>query len=101
MKITIENQGQPIINGAMINQQCTNLIAFEVDLKSKNCEVDCIFLDNHVPGIGIAATEYSLYLDTSQPHDSITTILFPKFNGWDVWCATIGRYTLRGCLIKL
>lgn len=99
-EIKITTQGAPEIASGVVNYKKRGDIAiFEIDMRSKNCEVIAHF-GSFVgePGIMIDTTENSLHLHPAET--GVTVIEFPGFKGWSVFASGIGRYTLRVCLTK-
>lgn len=94
-------QGAPIINSGNIIRKSKNIVLLEIDLKSKYCEVDCLFKDDEGNfGIHIGTTKHSIHLNTGVKKDEPTVIEFSNSNGWGIYLANISRYTLRICLIR-
>ena len=101
VKIKLKNRGEPVINRGVIREVNENLIAIEIDLKSKWCEVSCTTGGNgDIIGIYIDATTKSTNLRKGAKVDEPTVIDLPDFTGWDVFTCHVSRYTLRICLIK-
>lgn len=100
----VAQQGAPICNGAVICAEGKDVVAISIDMKSKYCNVDAI-IDSYQ--IAIGADEHSLHLkegiDIKTPEkylEALTIVEFPRFKGWEIFCAHIARYTLRVCLIR-
>ncbi|HNH30442.1 MAG TPA: hypothetical protein PKU71_13565 [bacterium] len=101
IRCTIKHQGAPIINGGYVREIGENIVALEIDLKSKHCEVTCSFSSpNGDCGVYVEASERSLYLNEKEKWTTTTGVEFSDFVGWDVFACSIGRYTLRVCLIR-
>lgn len=101
MKITA--QGTPIVNVYGVLLRGRDLMILEVDLHSKYCEVGATMSgdETHGPGIAISATRHSLHLSEEHKKKEPTFIEFPEFKGWNVWSATIARYTLAVSLYRI
>ena len=95
----IEEQGAPVINSAYTVKQHDDVVLIELDMKSKYCDVNS-GSSNEGCFLFIQANEESLYLHKRKPKDSMTTIIFPMFKGFDVFALYSGRYTIRVCLFK-
>ena len=101
----IEFQGGPIIDKCYLDYESENLVGIMIDLKSKNCDYSCSFsnicssINLHISGIDIEATEDSLYLNEEAEFND-TRILFPEYNGWDVYAHSQGRYHILVILRK-
>jgi len=101
MEIKIVHQGKPIVNGdtAHIKAESDDIIAAEIDMKSKHCDI--LFHstdDEHNPVIAIIPTEHSLFLDDQK--EGATEVSMLGYKKWDIFTSEIVRYTLRVCLIK-
>lgn len=99
---TIIQQGAPVINSGYIVEQSENLIAIEIDMKSKYCEV-ALFTHKdpeNICGLMIGTNEDSLNLKEDAAKDTYTEIEFTNFKGFRIFAANIGRYMLSVCLIK-
>ena len=98
-KITIENQGQPLVNCAVIHRRGDGVVAILIDLHSKNCDILCYGSGgDSCPTLTISANEKSLYLNANSK-DSTTTIRFDEFRGWSIWASEISRYSIMLCLV--
>ena len=97
----IKSEGAPIINEGYIKEISENIVALEIDLKSKYCKVSCSFGGSDgTCGIYVNADEKSLHLNEKVIRDKPTVIEFTDFVGWDVFACGISRYTLSVCLIR-
>ena len=98
---TIKTQGSPLINGGYVRETGENIVALEIDLKSKYCEISCSFGGSDgTCGVWIEANERSLNLNKEVKRGAPTIIEFTDFSGWEVFAGNIGRYTLSVCLIR-
>lgn len=99
---TIIQQGTPVINSGCIIEQSENLIAIEIDMKSKYCEIAMFTHKDpeNVCGLMIEANEDSLNLKEGIDKDMSTEIEFTNFKGFSVFAANLGRYTVSVCLIR-
>jgi hypothetical protein len=101
IKLEIPVQGAPIVNYAHVCEVGENIVAIEIDMMSKYCEVDA-FVGGSVGecGIYIGTNSHSLKLNKNVVSSAPTLVEFPQFNGWHVFSAHIGRYNVSVCLIK-
>lgn len=99
-EISIVTQGAPEVSAGVVGYKKRRDIAiFEIDLRSKYCEVIAHFVNfEKCPGVMIDTSERSLHLHPTET--GATVIEFPGFKGWSVFASGIGRYTLGVCLIK-
>jgi hypothetical protein len=104
VKFEIIHQGKPVVNPSepFIVAQGEGFVAFEIDMRSKWCELDstCSGLDGNL-SLCVGTTDRSCHLDDSQ-ECPWTEILFPDYNckEWDIFVAECVRYTLRVVLTK-
>jgi len=97
----IRKQGAPVVNGGYVYRIGRNIVALEIDLKSKYCEVSISFKDSDgTCGLYITTNERSIHLNKKVSREEPTVLEFPDFIGWDVFAYGIGRYTLSVCLVK-
>ncbi len=102
IEITINKQGATLVNCGNVLEISENIVALEIDLKSKNCEViSSYYCSDGKRGIILGANENSLHLHENIDRDSLTEIEFPQFKNWSVFSWNIGRYTLNVCLIRI
>lgn len=99
LEIKINQQGAPRVNAGAVYRSGADVVALEIDLHSKYCEVVATGGSN-APQIFIGTNESSLHLDETKDRNESTAIEFPQFVGWSVWATTIGRYTLAVCLTR-
>jgi len=104
MNFKVIQQGKPAVNTAPphVTAQGENFIAFEIDMRSKWCEVDSICSDSDgMISVCIGTTDRSCNLNDSR-ECPWTEIQFPDHNcnEWDIFTAQCSRYTLRVVLIK-
>lgn len=98
VRIKIIAQGAPLVNDAFEYRSGPGIAAIIVDLKSKRCAVTGISGGDYGPEIYIDALEgESLHLG-DEPGS--TMISFPRYRGWEVFCADISKCTLSVCLIE-
>lgn len=101
IRCAIKHQGAPIINDGYVREIGKNIVALEIDLRSKYCEVSFSFGGSDgTCGMYVNANERSLHLNEKVKRDEPTEIEFTDFVGWDVFACGIGRYTLSVCLIR-
>lgn len=99
-KIKISHQGAVVVNRAFVCEASQKLLALEIDLHSKYCELLGDGEDNNIPNIMVGANKRSLHLDKTKPKDEPTVIDFPGLKGWDIFASETSKYTVRVCLIK-
>jgi hypothetical protein len=99
-RINVIEQGAPLVNEGTFHRRGKSVVALEIDLHSKYCQVMATYSADGAPGVIIGATKRSLHLLKGMPRRKETTIEFPNFVGWYIWCASIGRYSLSVCLVK-
>lgn len=101
IRCAIKYKGAPIINEGYVREIGKNIVALEIDLKSKYCEVSCSFGGSDgTCGVYVNANKRSLHLNEKVKRDEPTAIEFTDFVGWDVFACGIGRYTLSVCLTR-
>lgn len=102
VKTNIDTQGAAIINDGFVIAEGENIVAFEIDLKSKHAFVsgqgaNC----NNFPCLYIGAYEDTLHINKDVNLNMWTEISFPEYQGWTVWCADLAKYTLTICLVNV
>jgi len=104
IKIKIGRQGAPIVNKGWIVAKSKNIVVAEIDMKSKYCKIGGYYTDygdgREYDSLFIEATDDALYLSKKCEEFDETKISFPKYEGWEIYCANIARYTLRVCLVR-
>lgn len=101
IRCAIKHKGSPIINEGYVREIAQNIVALEIDLESKYCEVVCSFGGSDgTCGVYVGANDRSLHLNDKVERDEPTAIEFTDFVGWDVFACGIGRYTLSVCLTR-
>ena len=88
----------PLINGGYVLRDGSEVVALEIDLYSKYCNVVLATSSMGIPGIQLIATKESLHLGDYDK--DITKVELPEYKGWSAFSASVSRYTLRVCLIK-
>jgi len=104
INFNIEHQGAVVINDCWILAEGKDVVALDIDLKSKYGEVfatgsSCNNSKTY-PAVILSATDRSLHLDESVGRDELTTVIFIDYPEWTVWASDIGRYTLSVCLVN-
>ena len=95
----IRRQGGPVVNGGHVIARGENVVAVEVDMKSKRCAVLTDSLaDDGAPVIWLDG-EGALHLMPGAEKEE-TEVAFPEYKGWRVFVAEVCRYTLRVCLVR-
>ncbi len=102
ISIVVDRQGAPIAHAAIIRDLNKNLVALEILMKSKYCEIFGAYGgdENDPPGISIFANKSSLILNKKVKKGEPTYVSFPDFGGWDVYATGAGRYGFRVCLLR-
>ena len=95
----ITKQGGPILNSGRVVADGENVVAIEIDMKSKRCEVFAeSATEDGAPAIWISGLN-ALHLKGGMENDE-TQVAFPSYKGWEIFLADIGRYTFRVALVK-
>jgi len=97
-EVFIETQGCLVVNRAYVIGRGDNVVALNIDMKSKRGQIEGVAGSDKHHALIIARVE-----DTCDEHPTAkgwTILSFPEFKGWRIWTATISRYTLAICLIK-
>lgn len=98
LKYELVRQGTPLLKEAYIMAESNSVVAIQINMRSKRCRVYAWGSDeNSMPNILIDSTEESLHLHPENKGDTI--IEFPQYKGWEVWSATIAKYSLYLCLV--
>lgn len=100
VKINVRMQGGIRVNSGFILEKSNSVVAIGIDMASKRGDVTGIISEDNIPGLLLDANEASLHLQNGKENES-TEISFPQYKGWEVYCASISRYTLKICLIKI
>jgi hypothetical protein len=95
----IIKQGAPIVNDGFVYREGKGIVAIHIDLCSKYCIIDATGECDSISSIYVGTDKRSIKLDESK-NGEMTEISFPDYKGWDIWSATLARYTLRVCLIN-
>lgn len=97
----VTEQGAPIVNSAVIVEAIAGMVAIQIDLRSKYCEVGQNYDENGECGIYIYANENSVSLNEKFSIHNPTIITFPDYKNWKVFIAgNAGKYTMRLCLLR-
>lgn len=99
LQVRIDTQGAVDVNYGVVYKKARNVVALEIDLYSKYCEVTCIGTLVG-PVLGLSAGKNSMHLKKGAHRDDTTYIELPEFVGWDVWSASISKYSLFVCLTR-
>ena len=98
--LVVKYQGAMVANSATVVAFGGDVLAVEVDMKSKYGFVGGITGGlGGIPGIIVCANKSSINIqgDRGEP----TGLGFPTLKGWDVFCAGFaGRYSIQVCFIK-
>ena len=100
VELRVGQQGAPIINAASIYKQSDEMVAIEIDLVSKYCDIEATGGGDSGPCILFGATERSLYL-LEEDRDVLTEVFFEGYGfDWEIFAASCSRYTAQVVLIK-
>jgi hypothetical protein len=86
------------LNDAILLREGDGIAAIEVDMRTKRADVGSFGSEDGVPNLHLHANEYSLYTDTD--HTGWTDVAFPDYKGWDIFAASVSKYTLSVCLVR-
>ncbi len=76
------------------------IIAIEVNLSSKYCEIDCTTeTDSGCPVVYLSGGEHGLNLRKGLEKEA-TEIVFSSLKDYSFFCGGVSRYTLRVCFVK-
>lgn len=95
----ILKQGGPVFNLGRIKASGPSLLAIEIDLGSKGCEVLCDLKTDEGAPLLVLDSVNAVHLGAGLELEN-TELSFPDYVGWSVFSAHISRYTLRICLIR-
>jgi len=97
----VVEQGAPVVgDGFCLGDRGSGIVALEVDMHSKRCDVE-MFGSVNGPALYIAADEHSLNLHPDHDRDKWTVVTYPSFGAeWRVLTAAIYRYTLLVLLMN-
>jgi hypothetical protein len=97
----IDIKGKPKFsdNFGFIREAGKNILAVEIDLESKYCDIIGFGSSDDVPTIYITTTDRSLHLNEKEENDT-TNISFKVLNGWSIFSSELLKYTLSICFIK-
>ena len=98
VKLSIRTHGQVVVNDAILYAEGETVCAISIDLKSKYAEIFSLGCDEHCPEIILEATDRTIH--TTKSESEFTTIRILNYEGWQVYTATVSRYTLMVCLTK-
>jgi hypothetical protein len=97
--VEVVRQGKPVVNAdaSYIMAAGEDLVAAEIDMHSKYCEVDATCGGE----LWIGTNENSIHLKDDAAEET-TAIRFPEFDPkvWDFFSMGISRYTLRVVLVR-
>jgi hypothetical protein len=99
LQVEVVRQGKPVVDAdaSHVLAACRDLVAVEIDLKSKWCEVNAVSGDE----VWIGTTERSINLKEDSEED-LTCIRFPEFDQkiWAFFSQELSRYTLRVVFVR-
>jgi len=101
VKFKIVRQGGPILNRGWVVAAGKNVVAIEMDMRSKWCEMEAEYkTPGGAPCVSIGgANERALYLKKSREKEP-TEVAFPEYKGWDIFSAHVCRYTFCACFVR-
>lgn len=88
IKYEILHEGDVNVNDTYIREQSDKCVAFIVDLNVKYCVIDGY---TDTPSVLISAPSSKDY----------TEIAFPDHEGWAIFSASMSKYSLMVCMVKL
>jgi hypothetical protein len=100
VKYAVLEQGSPVISSAYYIEKKPTIVAIEIDLRSKYCEVSASGSDSSGPFLAISACKESIKLNELVERDAETIISLPEFVGWETFSISVARYSVKICLIK-
>jgi hypothetical protein len=99
-KIEITCQGAIVVSWAQVIRESEEIACIEIDLESKCADCFTTWSNVDPPSVILFANDNTRHLHPDFPKDSFTNVLLCEFNGWEVFCHDIGRYTCSIVLIK-
>lgn len=90
----VVTQGRAVISFARVITYTPTLAALEIDMKTKWCDI-IETTDYNNGNIGLFITDTERSVDVNKRKKCDTEIDFPRFKGWDIFCSSCNRYTLR------
>jgi hypothetical protein len=100
LRFEIIQQGGPLLNAGCVVVEGGSVVAGEIDMRSKRCEVAAFGeTERGDPMLVIVGGPEALHLKPGQEHEP-TEIAFPDHTSWQFFSAEIARYTLRVCLVR-
>ena len=95
----VTRQGGPILNYGYVVAAGENVVAIEVDMRSKRCEIMAeSATGTGTPVIWLDGTN-ALHLEKGREKEA-TEVAFPEYDGWRIFSAHVCRYTLRVCFVR-
>lgn len=95
----VTKQGGPIINEGYVSAAGENVVAIEIDMTSKRCEVMAeSATEDGSPVIRLQGTN-ALHLKKGYEKEE-TEVAFPDYKGWRIFSAHVCRYTFRVCFVR-
>lgn len=90
----VVTQGRAVIGFARVITYTPTLAAVEIDVITKWCDVIGAIGDDK-GNIGIIINDTYMSINANEESLSGTEIDFPRFKGWNIFCYSCNRYTLR------
>lgn len=97
---SIIKQGGPIVNGGHVVASGVAIVAIEIDMKSKRCDIDGDSRTSSGAPVVWLSGANALYLQMGQETEH-TGVAFPDYSDWEIFSAHVSRYTLRVCLVRV
>jgi hypothetical protein len=91
-------QGAVIVNSVRVKAIGPDIVALSCDLKTKNADIGAHSESDGFPGVLLDGAN-AVHIDESRK-GTLTEIRFTDFPGWEMHSASVGRYTLRVCLVS-
>jgi len=99
IRCVVTRQGGPILNEGYVVSSGENVVAIEIDMRSKRCEVTAeSAAEDGVPIIWLDGTN-ALHLKKGHEKEE-TEVAFPDYKGWRIFSAHVCRYTFRVCFVR-
>jgi len=100
--LEIVMQGAPVVGSdkALVWARADNILCLDIDLDSKHCALAGEGGHDGYGEVYINEREDTIHPEEGPGGKGLTGIRFPPLQGWDVYNASLSRYTLRVTLVK-